>query len=354
MFDLFPFLWIFVIGIAIAFSIITRKNRENQKTSWKRLAATHHLTYVPDNSYFSNGGHVTGTYQGYPLKLETIEKKQGKSSITYTRITLFARQWPNDPPGQPLSFRETLKRFTSPNFRYGVGGEIKVEPSGQPIAYEQREVIQDTQFLTYLFDLLISLAEAYPIVVAGGGEAVASIQPTLDDKPLGQLALQLLRDITQATTGRLAYRVDRLLCPRCLTRFGSHEIHLSWLSNLTYYGCRMCAQSQNFYEGPVIAVLNSGMTATPVERQGVVRINWSARRELFDFDAIEIVQATDEEVERFAVQVGNDTDPTRQPRYESLHCAVHPNCGLSENTLRILRRTFGQVDVKLNQDQIAE
>ena len=59
---------------------------------------------------------------------------------------------------------------------------------------------------------------------------------------------------------------------------------------------------------------------------------------------MEIIQATDEEVERFAVQVGNDTDPYREPRYEQMQCSVDPKCQLSENTLRILESIFGPVN----------
>jgi hypothetical protein len=49
-------------------------------------------------------------------------------------------------------------------------------------------------------------------------------------------------------------------------------------------------------------------------------------------------------VERFAVQVGNDTDPVRQEFYRFMRCVISPDCRLSDNTIRILRRTFGQVD----------
>ena len=63
------------------------------------------------------------------------------------------------------------------------------------------------------------------------------------------------------------------------------------------------------------------------------------------FDEVEIVQATDEDVERFAVQVGNDTDPKRKPRYQEMRCVVSPECRLSENSMRILERMFGAVEV---------
>ncbi len=74
-----------------------------------------------------------------------------------------------------------------------------------------------------------------------------------------------------------------------------------------------------------------------------LRVSWFHRRELFDFDRVEIIQASDEEVERFAVQVGNDTDELRQPRYQGMVCIISSDCLLSENTVRILERMFGEV-----------
>jgi hypothetical protein len=75
-------------------------------------------------------------------------------------------------------------------------------------------------------------------------------------------------------------------------------------------------------------------------------VNWLQYRQLFDFDEIQIIQASDEEVERFVVQVGNDTDSVRKARYQHMHCIISSKCNLSENTMRILRRTFGQIEVQ--------
>jgi hypothetical protein len=93
-----------------------------------------------------------------------------------------------------------------------------------------------------------------------------------------------------------------------------------------------------------VAVLDQGMAAE-IELAETIRVNWLARRNLFDFNAVEIIKTTDEEVERFVVQVGNDTDIARTGRYQQFPCLVHPGCALSENGLKLLRRTFGRVEV---------
>jgi hypothetical protein len=124
-------------------------------------------------------------------------------------------------------------------------------------------------------------------------------------------------------------------------------VRLNWWHTITYYGCRTCGQSANFIEerGQSIMVLNQQMTVAQLERARMFIINWLAERELFDFDEVQIIRASDEEVERFAVQVGNDTDPLRKSRYQEMRCVVSPHCRLSENTMRILERMFGQVEV---------
>ena len=92
-----------------------------------------------------------------------------------------------------------------------------------------------------------------------------------------------------------------------------------------------------------MAVLDQEMNAEQAQLEGVLRVSWLKRRSLFDFDRVEIVRSNNEQVERFAVQAGNDTDSLRRPRYREMPCQVASNCRLSENTLRILKNTFGSV-----------
>jgi hypothetical protein len=108
----------------------------------------------------------------------------------------------------------------------------------------------------------------------------------------------------------------------------------------------MCSQSRDFFDGKVVAVLDRQQQIHLDERDGLLWVNWLIHPVTFDFDVVYIIQATDEEVERFVVQVGNDTDPTRKSIYKQARCLVSPLCHLSENSLRILRRMFGPVMMK--------
>ncbi len=158
--------------------------------------------------------------------------------------------------------------------------------------------------------------------------------------------LWLINSISVETTTRLAHQTEQLICPTCLTKCGAHEIETTRWS---YYGCRTCGRSRNLLHCPegIVAVLDAAMPEAQHYRDGLLSLNWLARRELFDFDRVEITDATDEDVERFAVQVGNDTDAVRQARYGQMVCHINgTQSRLSENTLRILQRTFGQVSHK--------
>lgn len=178
-----------------------------------------------------------------------------------------------------------------------------------------------------------------------GGQAVEPLSRlVITSGPLQRTARWLLDSIRHDTTVRLAERTAEILCPNCLIRFGPHR--LPHQPDVTFYGCRACRQSRNILEGihHIVGVLDVAEPDEQIRQGDTLYVNWLQRRNLFDFDRVEIIQASDEEVERFAVQVGNDTDPYRKPRYSQMTCRVGPDCDLSENTLRILGRMFGKVE----------
>lgn len=82
------------------------------------------------------------------------------------------------------------------------------------------------------------------------------------------------------------------------------------------------------------------MATERVQQNGTWRVNWLARQSLFDFDEVEIIRATDEDVERLVCLVINDTDEFRRPRYKDMTCSVGADCDLCKNSLRILESTF--------------
>ena len=96
----------------------------------------------------------------------------------------------------------------------------------------------------------------------------------------------------------------------------------------------------------VIAVLDAGWTGeTELTQEDVVRVNWLQQQSIFEFDSVEIVEASDEEVVGFVVRIGNDTDDWRRSGYRQMSCRILPGCVLAENTMRSLRDLFAEVHV---------
>jgi len=184
-------------------------------------------------------------------------------------------------------------------------------------------------------------------LAALGGEAVPALTRLAENGTNPQqLDLRwLLRCIELDTTTRLYPLMDRLVCPRCLVHCHAHWIDVPGVMPLVYYGCRNCGQSREFLEwtGSIVTILDTAMTEPFVEQDGALRGNWFLLRTLFDCDRVEIIRASDEEVERFAMQVGNDTDEVRESRYKKMQCVIDPACGLLENTMRVLKSMFGEV-----------
>jgi hypothetical protein len=180
-------------------------------------------------------------------------------------------------------------------------------------------------------------------------EFISSLEPILSDpgNPLRSAVIHLLEELEQDTITRLGSRASRLFCLRCIARYQKHKVKIPFkYKSIFFYGCRVCQRSQEFFEGKVIAILDQISTTEKQQGDDVLWVNWLIRRSLFDFDAAHILQATDEDVERFAVQVGNDTDPIRKPTYRKIQCMVSLHNVLSENSVRVLEQIFGQVEIK--------
>ena len=151
--------------------------------------------------------------------------------------------------------------------------------------------------------------------------------------------------ISWETTAILANPANNPFCRRCLSRWQSYERAFRYTDGMryTFAGCPSCGESRRFFNGEVVAILDIIGPAQQYETEYKLYVNYIDRREPFDFDEVEIINATDQVVEQFAVQVGNDTDPNRLKRYRQMGCNIQPECSLNENTLRILNRFFGQV-----------
>ena len=167
-------------------------------------------------------------------------------------------------------------------------------------------------------------------LVVLGGEAVEALLEEVKNptNPLQQTARRLLLAIENETVTRIGKATLEPLCARCLLRCQYFALLPTQDFSSTYYGCRLCHQSQDILNGKVSAVLDKTMTADLTQQAGLIQINWLTYRNLFDFDQVEIIDASDEDVERFAMQVGNDTDLFRKAKYKQIHCFIKESCPL--------------------------
>ena len=133
-----------------------------------------------------------------------------------------------------------------------------------------------------------------------------------------------------------------LLCEWCLTRYRESAHSVEDLAARLLV-CRSCGRASPHLRGvnEVVAVLDHSAERLTFSR-GVVRGNWFEQGKLFDFDSVEIVDATDYEVERLCIEVGNDTDAERRRRCTGVPCVIGPECELEPSTIRILDQTFGE------------
>jgi hypothetical protein len=330
--------------------LISLKDKQKHKIIWRKLAAQNHLNF---DSHAPNFSAVNGTYCGYHLQLSITEKpNEDNQPMPYTRLVLTRPQ--NTPPQpateQPLTLGDLMSPFVAQNI--SLKGKIYAIPGGRQLYYQQFGIETDIAYLQSLISLLVKLANAYPKILTFGSQATSLLQKNAKTslvqghKGLRPITLQLLDELLPANTH--GYHGSNRLCPQCLTRcVVTREYTINPADRISEYSCRSCGQSETFlnWAGPVLAVLDSQMVTAMAEKQGALHINWLNRGALFDFDKVVILQATDQDVERFAVLVGNDTDEYRSPHYKSMPCTVAATCHLSENTLRILRHTFGQVDI---------
>lgn len=343
--------------------LLNRKQMQKFERDLQTLADREGLMYITKEGVY----WVYGEYRGFNLIYCTdafqdrmrIEctRLASTSAVTHNKAVTKNNDLPADKQPSP---KDIVRLFT--NLQNPLLKSITFEADGSYLSYEdsgRQYTIKEVQKIFHsLMDFTASYAECYAQALNLGGRAVPALQQIANTKnyKLQSIAVQLLEDIALITSQKLEQNAQNLLCFDCLTICTSHEVQLSSGAVLIYYGCRVCYQSDEFinFEKKVIAVLNSQVEKLQCQHEDGLRVNWFICRKPFDFDQVEIVQATDEDVERFAVQIGNDTDLRRKPKYKQMLCLIHPDCKLSDNTIRILQQMFDEIEFAVIQGRDSE
>ncbi len=327
-----------------------------QQVGWQVFATNNNLSFKSNNPR-PEEAYVVGNIGRYQARLETFSRStqfstvsRGSSKTIYTRMILRAsKPAAMTSPVKVFDKSKIIDLLVPEDIQRGIKGRFYAYEKGQEIVYEQKNIETNPQYLQTVLDLLKGLAENYPGVIELGAEAVSVLHPVSKKYHILQhVAGQLIFDIGKETEQELKKRASHLLCPHCLVHCGAHQINVPWIGDMTYYGCRACSQSRNLVNSDnyrLVVYLDRDSSVEQINRGMAIWMNWMKYPKLFDFEEIEIIKASDEDVERFAVQVGNDTDPIRSLRYKQMCCRISAACQLSENTMRILQRMFGQVEV---------
>lgn len=307
-----------------------------QENQWYIFATTNNLTFISDKK-----PQIAGYYRDCFVEIQGF--KQDKQ--LYTRVILSTKNHNSEFTTNEVISAENVCNLLKPDdvVHNRLKGKIRIKEEGQQLFYQQLGLEGDIKYLQFLLELLRNMMDNCHSIIAMGGEVIPILQEIALDREFQDDAIQLLFGIGQETTNRLNYRASRIFCSQCLTQFGARSVPLLKWKLIPYYGCRICGQSRSFFEGRIVAVLDKKMKTERIQQNGMLYVNWLRLRTPFDFNEIEIIDADDEDVERFVVQIGNDTDVVRETWYAETLCTVSSRCNLSENTRKILERTFERI-----------
>ncbi len=201
-------------------------------------------------------------------------------------------------------------------------------------------------------ELLVCIRDHVPAVRQAACHALRALGAVCATDVLVPMLYEANSELTALAFGTLAELADvfaprahALYCGVCMTRFRWQRVEAPAVGTVSYLACRMCGKSAHALRDVnlVVAVIDSAMAEPYRVDATTARVSVLRRDGPFDFDGVEIHRATDYDVERFCMQLGNDTDPARERTYREMLCQVWQAEQLSANTLNVLRSVFGRV-----------
>ena len=338
-------LFVILFVLVLIISNLTEKDTlSDLRENWQQFAKSNGLNFEAGKNLTQP--IISGDFRGHFLAIYYVPEKtfHGATLPAYTAFALKRnhnvynlKKRQND--------SDIMRRFWAICNIIEFGSQVRVESTFDKI-FLKWELIESTHKLQSISDQLVELIEICYEVCKMGGEAVESL---LQAEPFKPIIEQIIKAISAETESRIKPKISLLLCKECFTYCSSHKVKYPSVASffsvkVKYYGCRLCKQSRNFIEcARCAAVLDDQMTEEWSVQENKISVNWLAHHKLFDFHEVRIMQASDREVEEFVMQVGNDMDEFRQPRYKEIPCIIASGCKLSANTFNILKHTFKSV-----------
>ncbi|MEM7030693.1 MAG: hypothetical protein AAF629_14095 [Chloroflexota bacterium] len=360
-------------------NIQDKRVREEFQYAWRNFGEQHNLTFtVTDHlPHFQ----LTGQYQNYNIDL--VFKLADRVYQSYFGAVLEAKTSPSALPDSEALGKAIKGWFVSHKSFHELQGQLNFRQQGTICTYSTSKIAGHGFEPSFLLHALTTMIDLYHNLATFGGEGAWLLRSILDlesasmtrffDQLRGKeiqksgklellpyqydIAIHLLRVAAKATH---YVSVDKSpsVCERCLAYCVSHTVQprndyilfgLAASAKIAYNGCRICHQSRDIFTPESVVMLldrdSERETPPPLaqKKNATIYINWFDHDQLFDFSSIEIRQADDQSIERFVMQIGNDTDPYRKKFYPNMTCTVAANCHLSVNSERLLNRHFGQV-----------
>ncbi len=306
--------------------------KEGVISGWQRVADHFDLTFLPGRRV--DKAHLFGSYQGCYFDLETDGSLDGRQD-TRLNVTLEGDWLSNLPARSAGYFSKLLTLMEAP---VTLDGQIYLNYKKRQVSYIQNSLEYRESHLRYLFYLMRDLLRLLPQMLTNGSPLVPLLKAIAyhNGLTLQPFAEQILTKLDENTLTQ--GKALPLICTDCLAHYDQGN-----LLSQTKAHCRICHQNLRYFPGFIVGVLDRTNDISQHQQDQTIRIGWWPDKKIIDFDRIEILNASDEDVERFVVQLSNDTDPVRRDHLPQITCQIAKDCVLSENTQKILRRTFKSV-----------
>jgi len=280
---------------------IEKSDFEAKLKAWQQFAASEQLDIKVGK--FRSIGPITGDFRGHSLSIGNINSDNRPVTI----FELNRKKTSANVPKQQTD-EEIMRRFWA---AYNIlKPELKAEITVGKIVF-RTDVITCKEKLQAICDQMANMIEIYPRICKMGGRFVDAVLQTTSVKPF---TWQIIKSVSHETAQRIKAKSSLLLCKKCYAFCSSYRVRPPFdvsLFTTKYYGCRICRQSREFFQGRSVALLNNRMTGSVSVGKNEIRMNWLALCKPFDFHEVRILQASDKEVEEFVMQAGNDTDTFR-------------------------------------------
>jgi|GEM_PF-4758334 len=155
--------------------------------------------------------------------------------------------------------------------------------------------------------------------------------------------LYYLEEIFIKTTNYQLAQRDRLYCEKHLRRFDLERV-----KRFTYGVCRSCRGSQHgMFVKKCILMLDRSVSWKKLKKEDTFWVNGLQLDELCDFDALIVGVCSYEDIERFCIMIGNDSDDERVKKYRFIKYRLREGNTITEKGMTLLDRFFERGSEKL-------